>query len=116
VEALEFSELIPRFEALGARVYGLSRDVMKSHAAFIGKKGLRTPLLSDPELALIKALGAWGVKKAYGRESEGVVRSTVLAGPGGVVAKRWPKASSAGHAAEVLAALEALAGKQAGRG
>lgn len=111
MEALEFSELNPRFEALGAKVYGLSRDSMQSHAGFAAKKDLTTPLLSDPGLTLIKALGGWGVKKAYGKESEGVIRSTVLVGPDGVVVRRWPKASSAGHAAEVLAALEELAGK-----
>lgn len=108
MEALEFSERMGEFSRLGAEVYGLSKDSLKSHHGFIAKQGLKVPLLSDPATEALKGLGAWGVKKLYGKESEGVVRSTVLIGPDKVVAKRWAKAASKGHAAEVLAVLETL--------
>jgi peroxiredoxin Q/BCP len=111
VEALEFSERAPQFAQAGAKVFGLSKDSLKSHHGFIAKKGLTVPLLSDPSTEAIKALGAWGVKKLYGKESEGVVRSTVLVAPDGTVARHWPKAASAGHAQEVLDAVRDLAGK-----
>lgn len=91
-------------------VFGLSKDSIKSHHGFIAKHGVGVPLLSDPSTEVIKALGGWGVKKLYGKESEGVVRSTVLVAPDGTVAARWPKAPSKGHAAEVLARLRELAG------
>jgi peroxiredoxin Q/BCP len=67
-------------------------------------------LLSDVERTVIKAYDAWGTKKMYGKEFEGVVRSTVLIDPKGVVKAAWPKASSKGHAAEVLEALQRLSG------
>lgn len=58
---------------------------------------------------MIKAYEAWGTKKMYGKESEGVIRSTVLVDTGGVVRAHWPKASAKGHAAEVLEELKRLA-------
>jgi len=91
-------------------VFGLSKDSLKSHHGFIARHGVGVPLLSDPPAEVIKALGGWGVKKLYGKESEGVVRSTVLVAPDGTAAARWPKAPSKGHAAEVLARLRELAG------
>jgi peroxiredoxin Q/BCP len=75
----------------------------------MAKQGIKVALLSDPATDAIKALGGWGIKKLYGKESQGVVRSTVLIAPDLTVARRWPKAASKGHAAEVLAALEELA-------
>lgn len=108
-EAQEFSALAGRFEALGARVFGISRDSLKSHHAFIVKKELAVALLSDPSGETLKALGGWGMKTHCGKTCEGVIRSTVLVGPDLAVAARWAKAQSKGHAAQVLAKLEELA-------
>lgn len=63
-------------------------------------------MLSDTERKVLKAYGAWGKKKMYGKEYEGVIRSTVLIDPTGVVQQVWPKVKTRGHAAEVLAALK----------
>jgi thioredoxin-dependent peroxiredoxin len=110
VEALEFSELKPRFEKLGAVVLGVSPDSVDSHRRFAEKNKITVSLLSDTEQAVIKAYDAWGTKKMYGKEFEGVVRSTVLIDPKGMVRAAWPSAPSKGHAAEVLEALQRLAG------
>ncbi len=59
-------------------------------------------LLSDPEHKVLEAYGAWGIKKMYGKESAGVIRSSVLIDPAGSIRKVWPKAKSSGHAQEVL--------------
>lgn len=67
-------------------------------------------MLSDVERTAIKAYDAWGTKKMYGKEFEGVVRSTALIDPKGTVKAAWPKAPSKGHAAEVLEALQRLSG------
>lgn len=67
-------------------------------------------MLSDVERTVIKAYDAWGTKKMYGREFEGVVRSTALIDPKGTLRAAWPKALSKGHAAEVLEALQRLGG------
>ncbi|WP_300164086.1 peroxiredoxin [Solidesulfovibrio sp.] len=110
-EALEFTDLLPRFEALGAAVVGVSRDKPASHAKFIDKHALSVLLLSDPELAAHNAYGVWRMKKMCGKECMGAVRSTFLIDPKGMVRQAWPKvAKAAGHAAAVLAALADAAG------
>ena len=109
MEALEFSELKPEFEKLGAMIMGVSPDPVDSHRKFIQKNQITVTLLSDTENAVIKAYGGWGTKTMYGKNFEGVVRSTVLIDPKGVVKAAWPKASSKGHAAEVLEMLRRLA-------
>ena len=58
---------------------------------------------------MLKAYKAWGVKKMYGKQYEGAIRSSVAIDPNGVVRLTWPKAKSKGHAAEVLAALKKAA-------
>ena len=110
MEALEFSELKPKFEKLGAVILGVSPDSVESHRKFAQKNKIAVTLLSDSDHSVIKSYDAWGTKKMYGKEFEGVVRSTVLIDPKGVVRAAWPKAPSKGHAAEVLEALQRLAG------
>ncbi len=88
-EALDFTALLPEFEALGAVVLGISPDSPASHRRFIEKHGLALRLLSDESKAVLRAYGAWGVKKRYGKESEGVIRSTFLIAPDGRIAHRW---------------------------
>lgn len=73
------------------------------------KHGISVGLLSDPEHNVIESYGAWGLKKMYGKEYEGVIRSTVLIDPKGAIRHIWPKAKAKGHAEEVLAALKQLA-------
>ena len=90
-------------------VLGVSPDSLDSHKKFAQKNKITVTLLSDTEHAVIKAYDAWGIKKMYGKEFEGVVRSTVLIDPKGMVKAAWPKAPSKGHAAEVLEALQRLA-------
>jgi len=107
-EARDFSALQGRFEALGAVVLGVSKDSVESHRRFATKLGLRFPLLADPETETLRAYGAWGKKKLYGKEYEGTIRSTVLIDPEGRVARVWPKVRVKGHAEEVLAELERL--------
>ena len=108
-EALEFSERSSDFAALGAIVLGVSPDSVVSHKKFKGKHNLSVKLLSDPERTVLESYGAWGIKKMYGKESTGVIRSTVLIDPDGFVRRTWPKAKSSGHAREVLETLKELA-------
>lgn len=107
-EACDFRDNWSRVEALGAQVYGISKDSVKSHQGFVAKQNLPFRLLSDPELVLLKALGAFGRKVMYGKEMEGIIRSTFLVDPKGVIRKAWPKVSVKGHVQAVLETLEAL--------
>ena len=109
-EACDFRDNLTRVQSLGAQVYGLSRDSLKSHQNFIAKQNLPFRLLSDPERALLEPLGAFGKKMMYGKEVEGIIRSTFLIDPKGVIRHVWPKVSVKGHVQDVLDTLKKLKG------
>jgi peroxiredoxin Q/BCP len=105
-EACSFRDLGAEFSKHGAIIVGVSRDDGKSHDAFKKKYELPFELLSDPELKLHKAYGAYGEKTIYGKTSMGVIRTTVLIDPKGKVVKTWPNVNVDGHVEKVLAELE----------
>lgn len=107
-EARDFTALLPRFTAAGAKVLGVSRDSVKRQANFAQKQELAMPLLSDAEGTVCEGWGVWGEKKMYGKVFEGIIRTTYLVGPDGRIAQVWPKVKVSGHAEEVLEAVEAL--------
>ncbi|HXA43773.1 MAG TPA: thioredoxin-dependent thiol peroxidase [Candidatus Solibacter sp.] len=107
VEACSFRDMTPEFEKRGALVYGVSADSAKSHVKFTQKYGLNFPLLADTDHSVSEAYGSWGTKKFMGREYQGIFRNTFLIGPDGRVARVWEKVHPAGHAEEVLSALDA---------
>ena len=108
LEAQSFSSMREQFAKEDAVVLGISPDTVKSHAGFAEKKELAVTLLSDPEHALLTATGVWQKKKLYGKEHMGVVRSTVLVDPAGVVRDVWTKVKVPGHAEAVLDRLKEL--------
>jgi thioredoxin-dependent peroxiredoxin len=97
------------FEEAGAVVLGISPDDVDSHAGFAAKHDLPHRLLADPKRTVIEKYGAWGTKSMYGKEYQGVIRSTVLVGPNGKVVAVWPKIQPKKHADAVLKAIRALA-------
>jgi peroxiredoxin Q/BCP len=107
-EAQDFTKAAARLKKLGATVIGVSKDSVKSHCGFKEKIGIAFALLSDPDLEAHKAYGAWGKKVMYGKEVEGVIRSTFLVGPDGKLAKAWSGVKVDGHVDKVIAALSEL--------
>jgi len=107
-EACDFTAALPDFEGLDAIVLGVSPDSPKRHRNFIEKKDLKITLLADEEKELCNLFGCWQLKKNYGREYMGVVRSTFIIGPDGKVAAKWEKVRVKGHVDEVKAKLEEL--------
>ncbi|MHA6267590.1 thioredoxin-dependent thiol peroxidase [Aliiroseovarius sp. CAU 1755] len=107
-EAIDFSTLLPEFHALGAQVFGISKDSLKRHENFRAKQDLSVPLLSDDGTDVCERYGTWGEKKNYGRTYMGITRATFLIGPDGKIAQVWSKVKVKGHAEEVLAATRAL--------
>jgi peroxiredoxin Q/BCP len=107
-EACAFEEALPQLGHIGVTVIGVSKDPMKAIDKFAQKYNLTFPLASDPEGAVIEAYGAWQEKSMYGKKYMGIERSTVLVDKAGKIAKIWPKVKVEGHAAEVLAAVQAL--------
>jgi peroxiredoxin Q/BCP len=107
VEACAFRDLSPEFDKRGAIVYGVSADSVKSHTKFTQKYGLNFPLLSDPDHAVAEAYDSWGTKKFMGREYQGIKRNSFLIGKDGKIARVWEGVKPAGHAEEVLQAIDA---------
>ncbi len=112
-EAIDFTELKGEFEKHGAVIIGISPDSPQSHSKFIEKHNLGILLLSDTEKEVMKKYGAWGLKKNYGKEYEGVIRSTVLINPNGEIEYEWHnvkvrqkrKSGEVKHAEKVLEKL-----------
>jgi peroxiredoxin Q/BCP len=107
-EACAFRDALADFDGVSVRVLGVSPDSVASHRKFADKYGLNFTLLSDPEQALASAYGVWSLKKNYGREYMGIVRSTFLIDGEGVVRKAWRGVRVNGHIAEVQAAAAEL--------
>jgi thioredoxin-dependent peroxiredoxin len=107
-EACDFRDKNRAFEKLDCRVVGVSPDATRSHERFAQKYDLPFTLLSDPDKLLANALGVWQLKKNYGKEYMGIVRSTFLVDAEGRVARAWRGVKVSGHAEQVLEALGAL--------
>jgi len=108
LEALDFTAAKKDFEKLGAEILGVSADSLDSHRRFREKNNLTITLLSDEEKKTLETYGAWQIKKMYGREFKGVIRSTFLIDPKGIVVFTWPKVKVANHVNEVLTKLKEL--------
>lgn len=105
-QACGFSERYPIFYEKGAVVLGVSKDSVASHKKFEEKYNLSFPLLSDTELAVIKAYDVWQEKKMYGKVSMGVVRTTYLIDENGVIEKVFANVKAAENPAQMLEVLE----------
>lgn len=108
-EVIDFNGLRKAFAKAGAAILGVSPDSTESHAKFKSKHKLALDLISDESRAMLEAYGVWTEKSLYGRKYMGVERTTFLIAPDGRIADVWHKVKVAGHAAAVLAAVEALA-------
>jgi peroxiredoxin Q/BCP len=107
-EACDFRDAAKDIAKAGLTVLGVSPDSIKSHQGFIAKQSLNFTLLADQEHVLAGKLGVWAEKVNYGKTYMGIVRSTFLVGPDGVIAREWRSVKVDGHVAEVLAAAKAL--------
>ena len=105
-EACGFRDDYSAYQDVGVTILGVSPDSSKSHTNFRAKYELPFTLLADPDREVIKMYGAWGLKKLYGREYEGVMRTTFLIGEDGNILKVFEKVKPANHSAEILAVLE----------
>ncbi len=107
-EAIDFSRLKGAFAKAGAEVLGVSADPVPAQDKFKAKHKLAIALASDEKHRMLEAYGVWQEKSMYGRKFMGIARTTFLIDADQRIARIWPKVSVAGHAEEVLAAVEAL--------
>ncbi len=107
-EACEFTASLPNFSDLNAVILGVSPDSMKKHQNFIAKKDLKITLLSDEEKEVANQYDVWQLKKMCGKEYMGIVRSTFLIDPSGVVRAEWRNVRVKGHVDKVKEELSKL--------
>jgi peroxiredoxin Q/BCP len=111
-EACAFRDRSAELKKLGAKVYGVSPDDVASHVKFRDKYKLNFPLLADPDHKVAEKFGAWREKNMYGKKSMGIVRSTFIIGPDGVIKRVWRSVKVDGHDAAVIEALQKLTAKK----
>ena len=109
-EACDFRDNLANLSGLNAVVLGVSPDSVKTHQSFIDKESLNFTLLSDTDKKALKAYGAWGLKKLYGKEYEGVIRSTFVIDPQGKIAFLWKNVKVKGHIDAIKEKLQELQG------
>jgi peroxiredoxin Q/BCP len=107
-EACAFRDAQAGIKKAGAIVLGVSPDSLASHDKFRIKYKLNFPLLADSDKAVAKKYGAFGEKVMYGKKVIGMIRSTFVIDPAGVVRKVFPRVRVDGHDLKVLEALADL--------
>jgi len=100
-QACDFRDSNADLSAAGFAVLGISPDSQAKLAKFRDRDGLTFPLLSDPDLAVLKAYGAYGEKMLYGKRSVGVIRSTFVVDAAGAVEKAYYGVKATGHVARL---------------
>ncbi|OED41351.1 peroxiredoxin [Chromatiales bacterium (ex Bugula neritina AB1)] len=107
-EAHDFRDSRQAFDACNAVILGVSQDNLKSHEKFKLKQELNFELLSDEQGKVCQRFDVIKLKKMYGREFEGIERSTFIIDKKGILRHEWRKVKVKGHVAEVLAAVTDL--------
>ena len=105
-EACDFRDRYQRLLNAGYAVVGISPDPPAANARFAAEHDLKFPLLSDVDHEVAMRYGAWGTRKNYGREYEGIIRSTFLLGPDGQVEREWRNVKAKGHVERIAKELE----------
>jgi len=107
-ESLNFRDLHSDFLALGADIYGVSRDSLRSHEAFKAKLGISFELISDPDEVLCQLFAVMKSRNMYGKQVRGVERSTFVIDDSGKLVKEWRGLKVPGHVDDVLACVRTL--------
>jgi len=107
-EACNFRDDYSAYEKSEVVILGVSPDSSKSHTKFKEKYTLPFPLLADEGHKVCELYGVWGLKKLYGREYEGVLRTTFLIDKEGKIVKVFEKVKPAEHSSEILEAIKNL--------
>ncbi len=107
-EACNFSDEYTEFQENHIIVIGISKDSVKRHKKFETKYNLPFTLLSDENGKVCEDFGVWQEKSLYGKKFMGIVRSTFIINPEGIITKVYPKVKVKEHISEVLKDLQEL--------
>ena len=102
VEACDFRDNYQSLLGKGYQVIGVSADNEKSHKKFEKKFNLPFPLIADTDMKIVNAYGVWGDKVLFGREYQGILRTTFIIDAEGKVAHIIDKVTSATASQQVL--------------
>ncbi len=110
-EGQAFRDNIEKFTALNAVILGVSRDTVRVHEGFKCKQAFPFDLLSDADEKLCRLFDVIKMKNMYGKQVQGIERSTFLIDPDGVLVREWRKVKVKNHCEEILQALNEPASK-----
>ena len=105
-EGIDFSENFRKFSNKNTKIFGISKDNLKSHTNFKEKFKFKFDLLSDIDEKICKMFDVIKEKNMYGKKYMGIERSTFIINKNGVLIKEWRKVKVKGHALEVLAFIK----------
>ena len=101
-ESCDFRDSSTSFLAASFAIVGVSPDPVEALARFKSKYGLPFELLSDPDHAAAATFSAWGTKKNYGREYEGLIRSTFVLDAAGKLERQYRNVRAKGHVSRLV--------------
>jgi peroxiredoxin Q/BCP len=107
-EGRDFRDMHTQFESLGAKIFGISRDSLKSHENFKSKESFPFELISDSSEDLCKTFDVIKEKNMYGKKVMGIERSTFIINPKGEIAHAWRGVKVPEHVQEVFERLKQL--------
>ena len=105
-EGLGFNDHFKTFEKHNISIIGISKDSVKAQKNFCTKNEFKFDILSDTELSVLKKYKAWGLKKMYGKEYEGILRISYLIDENGMIEQSYSKVKTATHASDVLESIK----------
>jgi len=105
IEGQGFRDESQNFNKKNVAIVGMSADSVQKQKNFCDKQSFDYPILSDENKNVLKSYGAWGIKKMYGREYEGIYRCTYIINEDQIIEKVFSKVTTKTHAKDVLAEL-----------
>lgn len=96
-QACDFRDNLASLGAAGYTVLGVSKDAKAKLQKFAETEQLSFPLLSDEDLSVHKAYGAWGEKSMYGKTVVGTIRSTFVIDEEGLIEEALYNVKATGH-------------------
>ena len=107
-EGQNFTDMKDELAASDTIVFGVSKDTMRRHENFKAKQEFNFELISDESEEVCNLFNVIQLKKLYGKEYMGIVRSTFLIDKEGILREHWDKVRVKGHADKVLESVKAL--------
>lgn len=107
-EGQDFRDHYAQFQEAETEIFGVSQDSLKSHENFRNKQSFPFQLISDEDGSLCKLFDVIKMKSMYGKQFEGIERSTFLIDASGKLQQEWRKVKVPGHVEEVLRAAQSL--------